>query len=170
MTSPASKTCVRHSEWCIFEVTSKRQTCMRHSEWCIYDVTSKRQTCVRHSEWCMCTCNALYTMVGEQLGPYNTQCDATRLDSDERPCTSPVGPNEDLARDMSSRLLDGIFSAWMWKNIASIHQIALWEDPRSRPGPTTSKFGPPFFISRADLYLASDHILYNQPFIYSKCF
>ena len=49
----------------------------------VYDATSKPQTFVRHSAWCICTGNALYTMAEEQLGPYNTQCYATGLDSDE---------------------------------------------------------------------------------------
>ena len=51
------------------------------------------------------------------------------------------------ARDPSSRLLAGLFSAWTWKNIARFHQIALWEDPRPRPGTRISKFGLPFIIS-----------------------
>ena len=59
-----------------------------------YDVTSKPQTFVRHSAmvlyrlvWCMCTGNALYrpTMAGEQLQyTAGIQCDATRVESDER--------------------------------------------------------------------------------------
>ena len=36
--------------------------------------------------------------------------------------------------------------------ITRFHQIALWEDPKPRPGPTISEFGLPFIISRLSPY------------------
>ena len=43
---------------------------------------------------------------------------------------------KDLATDTSSCLLDGPVSAWTWKNIVRFHQIAFWEEPRTRSDPT----------------------------------
>ena len=81
--------------------------------------------------------------------------------------------HKDLARDLSSRLLDGLFSAWTWKNIVRFHQIALWEDPRPRPGPTISKCGLPCIISWLTFpgwVLVSPHLPYVSRSYYYQWF